>query len=107
MVEEQPRAHGFDDMGDDGVKVPEDVARSYPQGHNVVRCELAVTPFVELRLIAPLMALPIDLDRQLRLCAKEIEDVKARRMLLAELVTSRPLLERAPQDDLGKRHCTS
>ena len=55
-------------------------------------------------LVPALMRFAIDLDRQLHMCAEEIEHIATRRMLVTKLHTSWPRPQGGPEQNLRQGH---
>ena len=99
-------ARGSDEDGlHDAVEVVHDLARGYAQSKNALARHPGVAPRVVQGLVAKSVTFAIDLDRQVRAGAVEIEDVGTQRMLTAELQASLARVsQNQPQMHFRRRH---
>jgi len=73
-----------DDLVDDGSDVPHHLPRSNSQDGDAMRVQPAVTLRIVCRVVPHIVADAVDLDRERRLSAVEVEDVGPGRMLAAQ-----------------------
>ena len=104
MVEGQTCAHFSFDPPPHGVRVIEHVSCGDPKGFNARFAKPPVALDVVLRAVTSRVSLAIDFDRQTRVAAEEVENVRTGWMLPTELHAIRPLPQPLPKNDLGKRH---
>jgi len=93
---------GRNDGADDGVGIAEDVAGRNAESAESEFGETRIAGLIAGRPIPPIMRFPVDLDREPRLQACEIEDISIDRMLAAKFETTRPRAQNAPQQHLRK-----
>jgi len=104
VVEGQPRTRLRNDAAHDRVEIAEDLLRRYAQGRDAMREELGVPSCIHSWTLSSPMRFAIDLDREPRVAAVEVETECARRMLVPEFEPRRPLPQQPPQQHFGQAH---
>ena len=100
VVEGCPLATGVNDQSHDCLNVAQHFGRRHAQGSEAEPAYDCIPLLIPRRPVTPRMRLAIDLDRQARLQAREVETVRPKRMLSPELVPPRTLAESAPEQHL-------
>jgi hypothetical protein len=93
-----------DDLADHAVQIGQYFLSGVAHDKHALRGKPCVAMRIPRRAIAPIMGFAIDLDRQTRRCAIEVEHIVARRMLSAEAQPVFVPSQREPQGDFRGRH---
>jgi len=107
MVEGQSRPSFRENPGHNGFDIPKHIACRYTHRRDPGFGQPGIPYGVPFGAIAISMDLPIDLDRQPAIAAKEIEHIGPARVLPSELEASGPFPERLPQQDFRQAHLTA
>ena len=104
VVEGKSAARRRNDGGDRRAQVPQHISGRNAQRGNSLTSEPRIARCVSLRAIPAIMGDAVDLDSQLGIAAKEVQNVSARRMLAAEFQPARPPAQFAPDQHFGQSH---
>gem|GEM_PF-5230243 len=94
----------FLDQRDNGLDAGENFRGRNPKRCNTMFREPSVTSRIASRIRPHLMTLAVDFDAQGGRGAVEVQDITSQCMLAPEFVTARMSSERAPEQNLWKRH---
>jgi hypothetical protein len=104
MERRRPFASFPNDRGQNRLIIAQHIARRKTHGQNASPRKPGVTRFIVLDACLEIVSLPIDLDGELCVQAKEIDNVRAAWMLAAKLQTGRAFAEFLPQHDFRQGH---
>ena len=90
MVEGLVRGDTGNNVRDHGRHIIKDRFSGNPKHPNPLASKPGIADIILSRLITTFMRFAIDLDRQLRACAEEIEDIVTGRVLVTKLHASWP-----------------
>ncbi len=107
VVEGQTRNASGHYANGNRVQIPQHLKRRNTQRRDAACIEPGITPAIRPGANSAAMPLTIDLDRQSRIAAKEIENVGAARMLPPKLQTARSRSQYLPQQHLRQRHLSA
>ena len=103
VVEGQTRRGFGKDQPENSIRIAQHIARSNTQRGNASARKPGIAHGVLCGPIAEAMHSAVDLDRQPRIAAKEIEHEISAGMLAAEFETAGALTQRPPQQHFGQR----
>ena len=104
VVEGKPRCRFHQDERHDSTNVTQHIPRWNAQRGNPGPSEIDVAHRVAFRPVAARMAFPVDLDREPRIAAKEIQNIGAAGVLAAEFEAARSGSKRAPKQYFRQAH---
>ncbi len=107
MVEGLACLTGGNDGADDRIQIGQNVASRNPERPEAEGRQLVVAAFIASRLIAAVMDLTIDFDRQPCRETSKVETIDADRVLAAKLESTGSRAKYAPECDLGQVAATA
>jgi len=90
VVEGKARHRLLNDVDHDGIQISQHLPRRNPQRPNIGMKEIRIAQFIVRRPIAARMCFAVYLDRQSRIAAEKVEDVRAAGVLATEFEAARP-----------------
>jgi len=91
-------------MTNDRLEVVQNICRPYAQRLDALEPNGLIPTNVPLRAIPTIVRFPIDLDRQPRLAAEEVQYVGAKRMLSSKFQPGWSSAQHTPEQDFGQAH---
>jgi len=105
VVEGQPRTCSYDNMAYYALNISEYVYRRYSQCRDTSRCEPSISTSIALRPVSTAVRFAIDLDRQPRITAIEVETkLFPCRALSPKFQVAGPLSQLLPKQNFWQRH---